>query len=559
MSKKTLFLFLAILAIAVFFRLWNLTQIPPGLYPDVALNGTNALEALKTHDLKVFYPDNNGREGLFINIIALSIWLLGPSVFAIKLVAAIFGILTVVGFFFFARNVFGFLGRAKADFIALLGTFFLSVGFWHLNFSRLGFRAILVPFILVWSFYLIFKALEATQIFKSRPDDKNKKIGLLAIGYWLLAGLFFGLGFHTYISFRVAPLILLPLLFFTYLVLKKNSKENLKKTIICWVIFFIFVAVAAAPIGYYFLTHPQDFIGRAGQVSVFSSENPLKAVLVSSVTLGMFNVYGDCNWRHNNVRPASCTLFSQICQPMLLWPVGIFFLIGLIYAFFEAFRPKNWRGHQWQKLNSYWILIFMFFVMLLPAILSTEGLPHALRTIGAIPAVFVFAGFGLALLYLWLKRTIFDAGRRPRLLFILLIITLLGIGCAEFNKYFLDWGTRQETKDEFTQKYIDIGNYLNSLPKDVTKYILINENGVPVPYPNGIPMPAQTIVFITHRKADIKYLVPSISGMAFINKGLSVLIPLRYDAALFNQLKQQFPQGTIETIQNKFTVLKIGF
>ena len=69
-----------ILAVAVFFRFWQLDQIPPGLYPDVAINGINATDALKNHDFKIFYPDNNGREGLFINLIALSFWLFGASI-----------------------------------------------------------------------------------------------------------------------------------------------------------------------------------------------------------------------------------------------------------------------------------------------------------------------------------------------------------------------------------------------------------------------------------------------------------------------------------------------
>ncbi len=551
MNKKTLFLFLAILAIAIFFRFWNLAQIPPGLYPDVALNGTNALEALKTHDFKLFYPDNNGREGLFINLIALSIWLLGPSIFAIKLAAAIIGILTVLGFFFFARNIFGFFGRAKADFIALLGTFFLSVGFWHLNFSRLGFRAVMVPFVLVWSFYFLFKAIKATRIFESHPNDPKNKIGhwSLVIGHLSLAGLFFGLGFNTYISYRTAPLILLPPLVFTLLAIKGKARGFFKKAFVSWIIFFVFVVVTAGPIGYYFLTHPQDFMGRTGQVSVFSAANPTKELAWSVIkTFGMFNVRGDCNWRHN-----------YACQPELLWPVGLFFLIGLGFTLFEAFRPRNWRQKNWRLLASFWTLLFMFGAMLLPEILSMEGLPHALRAIGAIPPVFAFAGLGLTLLYLWLKRSIFDGGKRPTLLFILLMVSLLGIGCDEFNKYFLDWGTRQETKDAFTQRYVDMSNYLNSLPQEVTKYVMVNENGVPVPYPNGIPMPAQTIMFLTHGQENIRYLVPSESNTALINKGPSVLIPLRQDDNLFSQLKQKVPKGVIEKINNEFNVFKIGF
>jgi predicted membrane-bound mannosyltransferase len=60
-AKKEIVFLLVILAIASFFRLWKLDSIPPGLYPDVAINGNDALDSLKTGTFKVFYPENNGR------------------------------------------------------------------------------------------------------------------------------------------------------------------------------------------------------------------------------------------------------------------------------------------------------------------------------------------------------------------------------------------------------------------------------------------------------------------------------------------------------------------
>src|SRR3989344_9535654 len=100
MNKKSLItnyylLITLVIIIAAFFRLYNIMQVPPGLYPDEAMNGNNALEALSsTGHFKVFYPENNGREGLFINIQALSIKLFGNEPWALRVVSAIFGILT---------------------------------------------------------------------------------------------------------------------------------------------------------------------------------------------------------------------------------------------------------------------------------------------------------------------------------------------------------------------------------------------------------------------------------------------------------------------------------
>jgi len=73
MKIKKEFLFLIfILFVAFFFRFYKLFLIPPGLYPDVAINGTEAFFSFKNKDFKVFYPENYGREGLMMWLIALS-------------------------------------------------------------------------------------------------------------------------------------------------------------------------------------------------------------------------------------------------------------------------------------------------------------------------------------------------------------------------------------------------------------------------------------------------------------------------------------------------------
>ncbi len=60
MKKGKIILILsAVLIIASFFRLYNLKSVPPGLYPDEAMNGSNALEAIETGEYKIFYPENN--------------------------------------------------------------------------------------------------------------------------------------------------------------------------------------------------------------------------------------------------------------------------------------------------------------------------------------------------------------------------------------------------------------------------------------------------------------------------------------------------------------------
>ncbi len=364
-KNKELIILLAILAIAGFFRLWQLQDIPPALYPDVAMNGNDALETLRTGDFKVFYPENNGREGLMMWLIALSFLVFGVSVWSIKIVAAVFGVLTVLGIYLLTKELFSKWNENASRCVALLASFFLAVSFWHVNFSRIGFRAILLPFVLVFSFYFLLRGLRTIKIWS-----------------FLAAGLFFGLGFYTYTSFRMAVLIL-PFILIPYWFVYK--KQNFKKKYLFLVSCFLFlVFIVALPLGIYFLQHPQDFIGRAVPVSIFAAENPVKELGESLIYhLGMFNVYGDPNWRHN---------FSGL--PMLFLPVGILFLIGVVLSFREVFKKINYQNKNCRQLSVFYFLLSSFFAMLLPGILTFEGIPHSLRVVGTIPAVFIFAGLG---------------------------------------------------------------------------------------------------------------------------------------------------------------------
>ena len=571
-KQKTLWLLLTVLAIAAFFRFYDLAAVPPGLYPDVAINGNDAITALRSSDFKIFYPENNGREGLFINLIALSFWLFGASVWAIKIVPALFGWLTVLGLYFLAKQLFSYLNEHHAKTIALLATFFIAISFWHVNFSRLGFRAIMVPFFLVWSFYFLYRGLDCATNNPPRLHSPSASFGgqVKAISYSVLAGLLFGLGFHTYIAFRIAPLILLVPIIFSLIRFWPKIKSLwrarasfwhfIKKAYLdshgwLWDVFFLFLALAVLPLAIYFFQHPQDFMGRTGQVSIFATDNPAKTLLVSVVkSLGMFNVWGDCNWRHN-----------YACQPELFWPIGILFLIGFILSLLKIFRPTSYRTEGWPALETHWLLLVWFGTMLLPEIMTNEGLPHSLRSIGTIPPVFIWTGLGGWWLAKKIRLVFTYNGSRLKMVGLTMVfaVFLFASAANEFVRYFLDWGQREETRAAFTQRLVDEGRYLASLPTQVQKFVLVNEGGVAVPYPDGLPMPAQTIIFFNRQTPNLRYFVkdgvtPTAKTQSIKTKDPLVFLPLKPDEQIFQNLAELFPAGRLEKI-NDFEVFKINF
>jgi len=519
-KKKVIIFLLVIIAIAAFFRLWQLNTIPPGLYPDEAMNGNDALNSLKTGNFKVFYPENNGREGLYVWLISLSFWLFKPSVWVFRLVPSIFGILTVLGLYLLTKELFSQYSENRSRCIALFASFFLAISFWHINFSRIGFRAILVPFFLVFGFYFLFKGFRLKRYFP------------LAI-----SGIFLGLGFYTYISYRFVVLLLAISLIGWWFIYKK---EKLRKQFILFTFCLLFaVFIAALPIGIYFLENPGDFIGRASGVSIFSQGNPIfnlgKSLIIH---LGMFNVHGDGNWRHN-----------LASSPELLWPIGLLFLIGFFISIREIFRKSNYQNKNYQSLSTFYFLLSAFFIMLLPGILSYEGIPHSLRVIGAVPAVYIFAA--LASYWLYEKIKVFFKTKYQKItLYLCLSVFLLSIAYAQFDKYFFQWALRPEVKGAFSENYVKIGEYLNSLPDDTQKYVIVSQGGVPVPYPNGIPMPAQTPIFIEQIKfgeTRAIYLLPNDLNKIKINKNKEiVIVPLQPELNLFSEIYKKFPKGEIQ-------------
>src|SRR5262249_25690967 len=66
-----------VLGYAAFLRLYRIQSVPPGLYRDEAMDGNNAIEVLETRRWQVFYPEDGGREGLYINVAALFVARIG--------------------------------------------------------------------------------------------------------------------------------------------------------------------------------------------------------------------------------------------------------------------------------------------------------------------------------------------------------------------------------------------------------------------------------------------------------------------------------------------------
>lgn len=506
MSKSKRFFFLAlILIIALFFRFWKLNEIPPGLYPDVAIYGNDALDTLENKHFKVFYPENNGREGFWMWILALFFKIFGVSILTIKITAAICGTLTVVGIYLLVKELF------EEERMALLSSFLLSISFWHIIISRIGFRVITYPMLVSFSFYFLIKALKKIKIF-----------------YFALAGIFFGLSFYTYTSFRMLVFVL-PFLFFPRYFQIKEKKE----LIFGILLFLLLTFFVALPLGVYFLKNPEHFLARMAPISVFHGKDKLFNFLKSFILhLAMFNFYGDPNLRHNIPNRPYLSIFESIL-----------FLIGLFVSIFILLKKeKTWK-------ETVFLLSFLFF-SLLPGILTKEGIPHGLRSSGAILPATIFSAQGGIFIGEKIKKYKFSK------IFLFVFLTILIL--INYQKYFIIWAKHPDLKGAFGENFLKMGVYLNSLPESFEKYVIVNVQGVPVPFPNGIPMPAQTLMFLERArfgKIKSNYLLPKDLEKIKIEKE-GVVLFMKRDEDLAIKLREKFTDVILKE-EGDFSIFEI--
>ena len=447
-DKKTLFGVIMIALGAFFLRFYNIDILPPGIYPDEAVNGQDALRVLDGAHWQWFYTDNQGREGLFINLVAICFAVFGVSAMSLKLPAIICGTLTVVGTFFLSRELF------RSDRVALIAAIFNAVAFTAINFSRISFRANMLPLVLVWSFYFLYRGFH------------NKKYH-----DFIFAGMIFGVGMHTYIAFRIAPLILILLV--PCLIGARMQFIRLYWRHLC--IFIMSFVIVAAPMFYTFFVHPEYFNSRSEHVSVFSPEvnhgHPW-TVLSKSVWLAMakYTFVGDMNWR-NNYPP----------YPLLDPIMALFFLGGVFLVLkrgYLAMRKHIQGGAFGDDLIIYPFLILWFIILLAPEFLTYESNPHALRSIGVLPVVYIIAALCMSSMWEFMLRRFAVRKNIMTYFFFFLIVIVIGFNSI---KYFGLWARNPLTSIYFEKDITQLAYAIQDVSEEKEVVVILgNMQRVPV-------------------------------------------------------------------------------
>jgi 4-amino-4-deoxy-L-arabinose transferase-like glycosyltransferase len=406
-------LLLAVTALAGLFRLHRLDAIPPGLFGDEAADALPAVAIERGEALPVYIEEPikwTSREPMYHYMMAAVFALFGPTVTTLRLTSALIGIATVALFFWLCRAYFG------AHF-ALFAAALLACCRWHVTASRIGLRAVLVPLWIVLTL-LALTAVRRTQGWRAA----------------LALGAVIGAGLYTYPAYWIVP----PALALLVAVgVAGRGRAQVIQALRLGGVVALAALVTAAPLILYAIDKPDYFFARAertamaeGQASEpFSLSDNLQRVLF------MLHLRGDENPRHNI--PG---------RPLLDPLMGIFFAVGLWHL--ARSRPSD-RNHVLVStaLLAFWLL------PLLPSAL-TDSAPHALRVLGAVPAVCVIAACGLDRLAGWFP----SRGRAPAAKQVVALAALAAIALLNYRDYFHEWGPSRVVENAFntdTSRFFD--------------------------------------------------------------------------------------------------------
>jgi hypothetical protein len=340
---------LLVLGAASVIRLFRITELPLGPYPDEIFTLNNSLGLLhRPFDLFGHTPlimegwVETANLYLYFNLLIEKLF--GVSYWSMKLFSVIPGVIACGAVFLIGQLLF-------SRRIALLTTLLFTFAHWPVRLSRYGWDASFMIMAFSLAIWLLLFAMQ-----RGRPL------------YAYAAGLTAGLCLYSYLASRVC---LLSLLFFLAVECAMTRGRAIFKQ---GGAFATGAAMAAYPLLCYYLFEPRAFWVRTAELDVFNSQNPLPAILDNIWRHAlMFFVIGGAYARDN---------FPGL--PMMDPLTGLLFIVGLVILF-KAVNTFSARLIACTLVLNFATGVFS---------VSQEGPPYVYRTAAVMIPAFLIAGIG---------------------------------------------------------------------------------------------------------------------------------------------------------------------
>ncbi len=347
---------LVILA-ALILRIYDLSWFPYPPYNDEGWVGVEALNFLGGTTTDFFGIGWSSQPNLSFMPGIPAIWLFQNTIFAVRLVSAVEGTLTVLFLYLLARQEFG----VKPAFLAAGILSALPV---HLQFSRTGFNNIIPGLFASLVLWLTLRAIHS---------------GRLSSYLW--AGLASGFALYSYLGSRAAIVLAIGLLVYTAISFRGYLKYHLKGLLV----FAGAAVIVMAPAIVTFSLNPAHFMARMNRESIFANNWLATEMSLTGKNLiqVLLSQLGKCFLVFTS-QPAPMGFFNSP-QPYFSAMIVVFFVLGLGYFIFHMRNPAHMAVIAW------------FWAVIISAGVLTVNAPASQRLVMSLPAAALFAGMGLHL------------------------------------------------------------------------------------------------------------------------------------------------------------------
>ncbi len=393
--------FFIIFILAIFLRIYQFNEIPPGIYVDETNAALDALYIIEGRQVTPFGAGWYGTPNGYIYYMAGIIKLLGANWLSLKLISLIPAILTIPAIFFLTRLLFGPIP-------GLIAMLLMATSRWHLSMSRWGWNETAPPLFQVLAIFFLIRGLR----------DRR------ALDY-AISGIISGLMTYTYLSSRLALFTIFLFIVYWFITDPAGWKVSLRGSWAGLLIFFLSIFIAIGPSLVTYITDPFSFNNRVNEISILRDINEQNSIrpLADNILdiLKFFHHTGDLQGKHN--LPG---------EPMVDPLTGLFFAVGLIYAII--------------KLRDYRCFLLMTWLIIGLAgsfLSSNHESPQSYRSLTALPAVIILAATTLDMSARSLNLAIKSRNGSTKLPLVLnnlaiifLMIILIGASTWEVNTYF---------------------------------------------------------------------------------------------------------------------------
>lgn len=434
-SGQMFWLALGLIAlIALLVRFLSLGAVPVVMENDEGIVAIKSMEVI-AGQLKDMFQIYRGNGTMHFFLMSIPIRIIGQTKFAVRLVSALMGVITVPVVAAFANHLFG-------KRVAWLSAGLLAVSHFHIHFSRISpAPSTFDPLFVTLSIFLVYRALET-----------RKKY------LWALAGLVMSIVLYFYVGARVIPIIVIVFLCGVWVVDRSLLKGNYRHIIIMFGAYL----VAAAPMFYAAISDPGGFNNRLNTVGIIQS-GWLEYEIVNR-GLPVWRILLDQLWNSLlifNYHPARW--FYEANIPMLGLLTGGLFFVGLFYAL------TRWRDVRFIMLNVwFWVSLGT------GQVLMVDPPPNAYRTMVVLPAAILMGAVVFVRLVEAFSAILRNKLRRAQVEWMFLILALLFAAGWNFWQYFGIWAPGYQYSDIHTRTASLIGDYLGDLPDGYQGYVVTN-------------------------------------------------------------------------------------